>query len=135
MEEQGAGKNQAAWTDAQTESNRRAETFRQQLIQLESGNADTQRLIKDDSRGIAGAWEGYQLSVTARLAEANPGRDYSDMIRRQAQDYALAIAEDEMLFVIRKRYCGINKKINLAEMLEASVREYSSQAYIHAKNY
>jgi RHS repeat-associated protein len=90
VEEQGAGKNQAAWTDAQTEANRRAETFRQQLIQLESGNADTQRLIKDDSRGIAGAWEGYQLSVTARLAEANPGRDYSDMIRRQAQDYALA---------------------------------------------
>jgi hypothetical protein len=92
VEEQGAGKNQAAWTDAQTEANRRAETFRQQLIQLESGNADTQRLIKDDSRGIAGAWEGYQLSVTARLAEANPGRDYSDMIRRQSIDYALAIA-------------------------------------------
>ena len=92
VEEQGAGKNQAAWTDAQTEANRRAETLRQQLIQLESGNADTQRLIKDDSRGIAGAWEGYQLSVTARLAEANPGRDYSDMIRRQAIGYALAIA-------------------------------------------
>jgi len=90
VEEQGAGKDQTSWTGAQTEANRRAETLRQQLIQLESGNADTQRLIKDDSKGIAGAWEGYQLSVTARLAEANPGRDYSDMIRRQAQDYALA---------------------------------------------
>lgn len=131
VEEQGAGKNQAAWTDAQTEANRRAETFRQQLIQLESGNADTQRLIKDDSRGIAGTWEGYQLYVTARLAEANPGRDYSDMIRRQSIGYALAIALGRNAVGIHASdIVEINKTKDeiLAEMLEASVREYSSQA-------
>jgi RHS repeat-associated protein len=90
-EERGTGKNQKEWTNAQTEANRRAEALRQQLIQLESGNADIQRLIKDDSKAIAGAWEGYQMSVTARLADANPSVDYSSTIKRQTQDYALAV--------------------------------------------
>lgn len=90
-EEKGAGKNQKEWTAAQVEANRKAEELRQQLLKLEAGNDKLQQLIRDDSKAIAGAWEGYKLAVTGRIAEANPHIDYSETIRKLTEDFALAV--------------------------------------------
>lgn len=61
------------------------------MLKLESGNDTLQQLIRDDSKAIAGAWEGYQLAVTERIAEANPHIDYSDTIKQQYSNLAIAL--------------------------------------------
>lgn len=39
----------------------------------------------------AGLWEGYQLSFTTRMADEDPNHDYSDTIRKQTSEFALAM--------------------------------------------
>ena len=65
-EERGAGKNRKEWTSAQKEANKRANELRAELLYLERGNSDLQKLIRDDQSGKAGAWAEYRVVKTVQ---------------------------------------------------------------------
>ncbi|MDR6553468.1 RHS repeat-associated core domain-containing protein [Paenibacillus qinlingensis] len=83
-EEAGAGSGRDQWTQAQENAHNAADSLRQELARLESGNQQVAQLVQDNGNEAAGDWESYKHEVVKRDIEDKIDR--GEQITQQDQE-------------------------------------------------
>jgi RHS repeat-associated protein len=73
-EEQGAGKNQKEWTEAQDKAHNKANELRKKLAELERGNQQVEDLVKQKGKTDAVDWEEYKQDLLDRRIDEKEQR-------------------------------------------------------------